>query len=149
MYPVAEVGGVLGRAERVDKALERGDGGVDLEDARRHGLRRAGAGAREVPPAAPPAAAGRRPTDVARLQVLEAHPLLSPAWLPTRSNRRPRRPNRGSGQAMGSGSGCRAAGRWELGGPDRVASRHSLSGVGLIGVAEFTRGAQGKDRKEQ
>ena len=96
-HPVAEVRGVLGRAERVDEALERGDRGVDLEDARRHGLRRAGAGYARPrgAPAVPPAAAERRPADVARLQVLEAHPLLLlplplSAWLPpARSNRRP------------------------------------------------------------
>jgi hypothetical protein len=54
LHPVAEVGRVLGRAERVDEALERGDGRVDPEDARGDGLRRAASGA--------------------RLQVLEAHP---------------------------------------------------------------------------
>ena len=37
---MAEFEGVLGGSEGIDEALERGYGGVDLEDAGRDGLRR-------------------------------------------------------------------------------------------------------------
>uniref|UniRef100_J3KYE1 Uncharacterized protein n=1 Tax=Oryza brachyantha TaxID=4533 RepID=J3KYE1_ORYBR len=73
-HPLPEVGGVLGRAERVAQPLERRHRRVDLEHARRHGLRRARAGRPRPRTAAPP----RQPAGVPRLQVLEAHPSPPP-----------------------------------------------------------------------